>query len=191
MELDRACAYILNKLKTELPEYLHYHNVEHTQDVYAVAIELARHEEIVDSEKQLLFTAACFHDTGFLERSVGHETVSCRLASQILPDFGYKPDEIERICSIIMATKIPQQPKNHTEEILSDADLDYLGRDDFQFISDKLFSELSLLGVVSSYREWNEIQVRFMENHRYFTKTSRALRQVKKDENLKQIKAKL
>ncbi|MDB5149108.1 MAG: phosphohydrolase [Mucilaginibacter sp.] len=191
MELDRACNYILNKLKTELPNHLHYHNVGHTKDVYTVAVELARLEEIIESEKQLLFTAACFHDTGFLERAVGHEIVSCRLATQILPDFGYKPNEIDRVCSIIMATKIPQQPKNHTEEILSDADLDYLGRDDFQFISDKLFSELSLLGVVSSYREWNQIQVAFMENHRYFTKTARALREAKKDENLKQIKAKL
>jgi uncharacterized protein len=191
MELDRACAYILNKLKAELPDYLHYHNAGHTQDVYMTVIRLAELEKIADHEKQLLFTAACFHDTGFLERAAGHETVSCRLANQILPDFDYKPDEIERVCSIIMATKIPQQPKNHTEEILSDADLDYLGRDDFQFISDKLFSELSLLGVVSSYGEWNQIQVAFMENHRYFTKTSRALREAKKEENLKQIKAKL
>jgi len=191
MELDRACAYILNKLANELPDHLCYHNVEHTKDVYTVATQLANKENISDHEKKLLLTAACFHDTGFLERSVGHETVSCRLASQILPDFGYKPDEIERICSMIMATKIPQQPKNHTEEILSDADLDYLGRDDFQFISNKLFSELSLLGIVSSYEEWNQIQVRFMENHRYFTKTSRALRGAKKDENLKQIQTKL
>ena len=30
-----------------------------------------------------------------------------------------------------MATKIPQKPQNHYEEVLSDADLDYLGRDDF------------------------------------------------------------
>jgi uncharacterized protein len=191
MELDRACAYILNKLKTELPDYLHYHNVGHTQDVYAVAIELAGLEKIADHEKKLLFTAACFHDTGFLECTIGHEDVSCRLAHEILPDFGYKPDEINQVCAIIMATKIPQQPKNHTGEILSDADLDYLGRDDFEFISDKLFSELSLLGVVSSYREWNQIQVAFMENHRYFTNTSRALREAKKDENLKLIKAKL
>lgn len=191
MEPERACDYILNKLKTELPDYLHYHNVGHTQDVYSVAIELAGREEIIASEKPLLFTAACFHDAGFLERAIGHENVSCRLAHEILPGFGYMPDEIERVCSIIMATKIPQQPKNHTEEILSDADLDYLGRDDFEFISDKLFSELSLLGVVSSYREWNHIQVAFMENHRYFTKTSRKLREAKKDGNLKLIKAKL
>jgi len=191
MELDRACDYILNKLAKELPDHLCYHNVGHTKDVYKVAAELARRENIPDHEQKLLLTAACFHDTGFLECSTGHENVSCRLANEILPDFGYKPDEIERVCSIIMATKIPQQPKNHTEEILSDADLDYLGRDDFQAVSDKLFSELTLLGAVSSYEEWNQIQVRFMENHRYFTKTSRMLREAKKDENLRQIKTKL
>ncbi len=191
MDIDRACAYILNKLENELPDHLCYHNVGHTKDVYKAAIKLADMESIADHEKKLLLTAACFHDTGFLERTTGHENVSCRLANEILPDFGYKADEIEAICSIIMATKVPQQPKNHTEEILSDADLDYLGRDDFQVISDKLFSELSFLGVVSSYREWNQVQVAFMENHRYFTKSSRALREAKKEENLKQIKTKL
>ncbi len=191
MELDRACAYILKKLANELPDHLCYHNVGHTKDVYKVAAGLALRENVAYDEKKLILTAACFHDTGFLECTTGHENVSCRLATEILPDFGYKPGEIEQICSMIMATKIPQQPKNHIEEILSDADLDYLGRDDFQFISDKLFSELSLLGVVSSYEEWNQIQVRFIENHRYFTKTSRALREAKKDENLKLIKAKL
>jgi uncharacterized protein len=191
MELDRACAYILNKLAKELPHHLSYHNVGHTKDVYEVARELADHENIAEHEKKLLLTAACFHDSGFLERTTGHENVSCRIANEILPDFGYKAGDIEQVCSIIMATKMPQQPKNHTEEILSDADLDYLGRDDFQFISDKLFSELSFLGVVSSYRDWNKIQAAFMENHRYFTKTSRMLREAKKDENLEQIKAKL
>jgi uncharacterized membrane-anchored protein YitT (DUF2179 family)/predicted metal-dependent HD superfamily phosphohydrolase len=191
MELDRACAYILNKLAKELPDHLCYHNVGHTKDVYTVAMELAEGENITDHEKKLLLTAACFHDTGFLELTTGHETVSCRLANEILLDFGYKPDEIEEICSIIMATKIPQEPKSHAGEILSDADLDYLGRDDFLSVSDKLFSELSFLGVVSSYHDWNKIQVAFMESHRYFTKTSRALREAKKDENLKRIKAKL
>ena len=191
MELDRACAYILNKLANELPDNLCYHNVEHTKDVYSVAMELAKQENIADHEKKLLLTAACFHDTGFLERTTGHENVSCRIANEVLPDFGYKPDEIERICAIIMATKMPQQPKNNTEEILSDADLDYLGRDDFQLISDKLFSELSFLGAVTTYHDWNKIQVTFMENHHYFTKTSRMLRGAKKEENLKRIKAKL
>src|SRR5579872_4286957 len=122
MDVDSACAYILNKLANELPDNLPYHNVEHTRDVYVTARDIAEREGLTDHEKQLLLTAACFHDTGFLERTTGHEKVSCRLAQEILPGFGYKTDDIERICSIIMATKIPQQPKNHTEEILSDAD---------------------------------------------------------------------
>ena len=38
-----------------------------------------------------------------------------------------KKKDIEIICGIIMATKIPQRPKNYLEEIICDADLNYLG----------------------------------------------------------------
>ena len=38
---------------------------------------------------------------------------------------------------LILATKVPQKPKNKLEKIICDADLDYLGREDFDNISDK------------------------------------------------------
>jgi len=191
MELELACGYILNRLKNDLPDYLHYHSVLHTHDVYAVAKQLAESEKLDAYEKQLLFTAACYHDSGFLECTIGHEAVSCRIAKEILPGYGYTADEIDQVCGIIMATKLPQQPKNRVEEILSDADLDYLGRGDFLPISNRLFFELSALGTVTSFKQWNEMQVAFMESHHYFTSTAQQFRQAKKEENLKAIKAKL
>ena len=57
-------------------------------------------------------------------------------------------DEIERICDMIMVTKYPHQPKNITEQIICDADLDYLGRDDFFKIANSLFKELSANGSI-------------------------------------------
>jgi uncharacterized protein len=77
------------------------------------------------------------------------------------------------------------------EEILADADLDYLGRDDFFIIGETLYREFKTLGIVNNEEEWNQLQVRFLENHHYFTKTSVNLRQAKKEEHLKQVKAKL
>ena len=52
-----------------------------------------------------------------------------------------------------MATKVPQSPKNHLEEILCDCDLDYLGRDDFEKISNNLFSEWKEHGLVTNVEE--------------------------------------
>jgi len=191
MQFKEAGNYILNRLNNELPDHLYYHNKAHTQDVYDAAKQLAAFEKINAYETQLLLTAACYHDSGFLERTAGHETVSCRIASQTLPGYGYTESEIERICGIIMATKLPQQPKNLLEQVLSDADLDYLGRDDFPLISHKLFLEVLALGTVASKEEWDHLQVEFIGNHHYFTHSAIKLRAAKKEENLKQIKAKL
>jgi len=86
---------------------------------------------------------------------------------------------------MIMATKIPQTPLNHLEQIMADADLDYLGRDDFQVISDRLFQELE----IPDKNKWNKIQIAFFEKHSYFTESAKRLRNDKKQENLAKIKA--
>jgi uncharacterized protein len=191
MLLDDAGNFILNKLLKELPAHLSYHNVDHTRDVYEAAKRIGELEQIPDDEMNLLLTAALFHDSGFLMKAKGHEEESCRIAQRELPAFDYKPGEIDRICCIIMATKLPQSPACHLEKILADADLDYLGRDDFFNISDKLYRENEFTGLVCNQQDWNRSQVEFIENHQYFTNTAINLRQAKKEANLEQIKAHL
>ena len=92
---------------------------------------------------------------------------------------------------MIMATKVPQQPQNHLEQIICDADLDYLGRDDFFIIGDKLFAELSVYGILNTEEEWNKLQVRFLEAHNFFTKTAIKTRKKRKDKHLRMVKSKL
>ena len=92
---------------------------------------------------------------------------------------------------MIRATRIPQSPKTHLERILADADLDYLGRDDFFEVGDRLFTELHLLGKIASKAEWDKLQLEFMQDHSYFTKTAINLRQDKKAANIAQIRISL
>lgn len=191
MQLDEAGNYIIKKLNDELPAHLNYHNASHTLDVFEAAKRLALADGISADEMLLLLTAAYYHDSGFLVKANGHEEESCRIVRQTLPNYGYSQDNINIICGMIMATRLPQSPKNHLEEILADADLDYLGRDDFSFIANQLFLENSYFGTAGDIDEWNRKQVDFMENHRYFTKTANNLRQAKKDANLGRVKAKL
>lgn len=191
MQFENAGKFILNKLSNELPQHLFYHSVEHIDDVYAAAEKLGKQENISDYEMKLLLTAAWFHDSGFLKGAKGHEEESCRIARQFLPDYNYSNEEIECICGMIMATQIPQSPKNHLEEILADADLDYLGRDDFFTIGDKLFAELSIFGFLNTEDDWNRLQVRFLESHHYFTPTAIQQRQAKKEAHLTLVKSKI
>lgn len=188
MLFEQAGKYILKRLGNELPAHLTYHHTHHITDVHQAAKRIGKQEGISDAEMQLLLTAALYHDAGFLVGPDGHEEVSCRIAKEILPQFEYRDNEIEIICGLIRATRIPQSPRNHLEQVLADADLDYLGREDFETISDKLYHELAYAGKVNNKQQWDLIQVKFMENHHYFTQTSINTRQAQKERNLAKIK---
>jgi uncharacterized protein len=191
MQFEKAKKFILSKLKRELPKHLSYHSVEHITDVYEASGRIAESEGISKEEVKLLLTAALFHDSGFLQGPKEHEKVSCTIAREHLPEYGYTEEQIEKICGMIMATRIPQTPHNHLEEIICDADLDYLGREDFFDIGNKLFEELLMYGIITDEQQWNYLQMKFLETHDYFTETSKRLRQRKKDEHLRLIKSKL
>lgn len=185
----QACKYfILDKLERELPSQLTYHGLHHTLDVLAITKELCYLEEVSTHSTMLLKTAALFHDSGFTISNVEHEQKGCQIARQHLPEFGYSPTEIDQVCGMIMATKIPQSPQNFLEKIICDADLDYLGRDDFYDIGGTLFAELKFYDILHSEQEWNLIQVKFLESHTFFTPTNRRRRAPRKAEYLDELR---
>lgn len=191
MQFKNAEKFILNKLRTELPHHLFYHGIDHTMDVYGEAKRIAKEKGISGYEQKLLLTAALFHDSGFIKTREGHEAESCLMARQYLPSYGYQDIEIELICDMIMATRTPQSPQTYLEEIICDADLDYLGRDDFFTLSNGLFKELRFEGLVKDEKEWDRQQAEFMQRHHYHTPNSVKLRQAKKEEYIKLVKSKI
>jgi HD superfamily phosphodiesterase len=176
--------YILERLTTGLPPHLHYHSTKHTLDVYNTAAMIAVNENINAENTRLLLTAALFHDSGFLQQSKGHEAISCEIASEALPGFGYAKTEIEKICLMVSATRIPQNPDSLLEQILCDADLDYLGRDDFFETGHNLYLEMLAEGTIANETEFDRLQIDFLQQHHYFTKTSQQLRNDKKAQHL-------
>ena len=126
MEFENVKKFILAKLRKELPRSLTYHSLGHIKDVYKAAQKLAKLEGVSGEELTLLLTAVLFHDSGFLIQQKEHERVGCEIARKHLPDYGYSDKQIETICGMIMATRIPQTPHNKLEQIICDADLDYL-----------------------------------------------------------------
>lgn len=187
----KAERFILSKLKKELSPKLHYHSYDHSKDVTRQVERVAIGEGITDEDLFLLKTAASYHDAGFVKKYDKNEPIGAEMAQEILPKFGYTQAHIDRIKELIFVTQIPHQPKNKLEEIMCDADLDYLGRDDFHEIADKLRRELREHGKIDSDRKWDEIQVSFLTQHRYFTQTSINTRREKKIQNLQVIKEKL
>ena len=190
-QFEQLKNFILNKLRGELPAHLTYHNIDHTNDVMQAADLLAIAENITAADKSLLAAAALLHDTGFLTGRENHEESSCNIARYYLPVYGYSPEEIAIICGLIMATRLPQSPNSKLAEILCDADLDYLGRDDFFALSNRLFDELKNESLVQDEGQWNRQQADFMAGHSYFTKTAINLRQPQKERYIDLIKLKI
>ncbi|MFP4620842.1 MAG: adenylate/guanylate cyclase domain-containing protein [Bacteroidales bacterium] len=181
--------FILDKLEKELPYYLYYHNVKHTIDVVN-QVELIGYGEGVDDEAILLLkTAALFHDAGHIISYDHHEFYGAQLAKEYLPKFKYNQEQIDKICELIMATKIPPEPGNLLEKIMCDADLDYLGRSDFIPVSNTLYEELKEQNKIGNINEWNKLQLKFISHHQYFTQTALNLREVNKQKQIERIKS--
>lgn len=168
---------VIQRLRIELPDRLYYHSPEHTLDVLEKAEFLGNYENLTQRELLLLRLAALFHDTGFALSAEDHEENSCRFAEPYLNQLQLSTDEKEEVRKAIIATRLPQTPQNRIGEILCDADLDYLGRDDFFPIAELLFRELQAGGKISTIEQWNNIQIAFLRQHRYFTEFSQINRE--------------
>ena len=166
---DKLKREVMSEMEKKLPQYLKYHSVEHTEGVLKDAILIANEEGASESELFKIKIASLLHDTGFMFTYQNHEEASCAYAKVILPKYHISPEDISHICEMIMATKIPQSPKDQCGSILADADLAYLGTDDFSAISSLLFAELKYFNPLLELHAWNEIQIKFLNQHQYFT----------------------
>lgn len=188
MNVEKAEIYIVDQFRRRLSDTLYYHGLHHTLDVANAALHLAALEGVKDQElRDLLKTAALYHDSGFMYTYQEHEQEGCRIAREALPGFGYNPGQIETICGMILATRIPQSPKTHLEQIICDADLDYLGRADFEPIAETLYRELKARNMVTDIDAWNAIQVKFIGAHKYWTQSAQRLRELPKQANLETL----
>jgi len=180
--------FIRARFRNEFPP-LAYHNPEHIQDVYESALRIADAETVNAEGKDLIRVAALFHDAGFIHTVEQHEARGADMAASVMPAFGFTTEHISVVRQMILSTRVPQQPVSLLDRIICDADLDYLGRDDFYTTGGRLFRELLDTGVVKDERGWNSLQKKFLEAHRYHTEFSRKNREPGKQARLLEISA--
>ncbi len=187
-----AIGHALARLRQELPPELSYHDLYHTeQDVLPAARRLAARNGVSEQDAPLLEVAAAYHDIGFTVHSQGHEVHSAEIVASALPSFGLSPAQIAIIQGMIAATRWPQSPRTLLEEILVDADLDVLGREDYPVRNQALRAELAALGTLFSNEAWLRAQLALLEDHRYFTAAARCLRDEGKRKNIEFTKERL
>ncbi len=190
-DFELAKQYVSGRLARELSPHLTYHSLRHTlDDVLPAAQRLGEASAPDDSQMLLLTTAALFHDTGFLLSYQAHEDQSIRLARAALPDFGYAAEQIDAIADLIGATRMPQRPCGQLQELLCDADLDLLGREDFMPLNRALLAELRHYSARPIPENvWLHEQTRFLEEHHFFSPAALALRSAGEARNLTLMRA--
>ena len=192
MNLPAARHHIQSRLAAELPDALTYHNAEHTADVCRAALNLARLEGVMDETALGCLELACLmHDAGFIKSPHKHEQRACALVDEWLPEFGVGEEERALIKELILATELHSPATTQLEQIMQDADLDYLGRSDYSARAEGLREELNQRGQRFSEEDWIEFQIHFLSTHRYKTASARELRQAGKQAHLEALKERL
>jgi uncharacterized protein len=190
--IEAAIAYALHRLAVELPREMTYHSVAHTRDeVLPAAAELAELAELGERDTRLLRVAAAYHDVGYIERPDDHEICSARVAAQVLPAFAFDAQATEDVMALILATRLPQTPRNLLQALMCDADLSGLASPDFFDRSLDLLRERRALGQSVTDAEWWSQQIDFLAEHHYWTEQAEELREAGKARNLMMLQQRL
>jgi predicted metal-dependent HD superfamily phosphohydrolase len=169
-----------------------YHNLTHTQGVVKAASQIANHYQLNEKDFFIVTTAAWFHDAGYFEDAKNHEVKGVEMANAFLKKHEVAEEVMLSIDNCILATKLPQSPKNKLEEIVCDADLFHLGTDYFNETNKLMRKESETTkGIAISKEEWRKGTIRLFETHHYFTDYCQLLLNDKKKENLDKLKSKV
>ena len=105
---------------------------------------------------------------------------------------GFNAEQIRLIGDMILATSLDIEPVGLLQEIICDADHDYLGRADYYVVASKLKEEMIAFGHDLSEEEWIQMQIRFLgEQHQFYTVTALNIRQKGKMNRLAELKTAL
>jgi predicted metal-dependent HD superfamily phosphohydrolase len=169
-----------------------YHNFTHTAEVVKVAEEIANASGVDESEKEVLLIAAWFHDIGHTECCDGHEDVGIERAAKFLKENDYPDDRIEKVVSLINATRMPRNPKNLLEEIICDADLHHLGTNTYDVKGELFRNEVEALnGSKIAEEDWLKNNLKFFNEHKFFTDCAKQRFETQKNINYIKIEKKL
>jgi predicted metal-dependent HD superfamily phosphohydrolase len=190
--VEEAKIFVSNILDTQLPKSRVFHTKIHTFDVLGNVELIGKYHNFKEDDLNILRLSALFHDIGYIKKYAGHEEESVTMASDFLMLKKIKKTTIKIITTAILATKVPQSPRDIYSKILCDADLMHLTYDSY-FDNKKLMrQEWELSGIISlSEKEFDINSVQFFNSHKYHSEYGKLILQPKKESNLEMIKNKI
>lgn len=179
-----AGRYITRLFATKLSGYLVFHNFHHTSNVVLGVKDIGRHLYLGKEEREILLLAAWFHDSGHIIKYIGHEEASQQIAAEWMEKENYLKEKLERVLGCIAATHLPQQPKTLIQEVICDADLYHLSLGEYCHIQFQLREEFKrVFNKEYSNMQWLEGNLKFLDNHQYFTEFGKTVLAERKKKN--------
>jgi predicted metal-dependent HD superfamily phosphohydrolase len=169
--LSAAQDYVSDLFINKVDKAIHFHTLQHTQEVLAGCETMADYYRLEDEDRFAVMLAAWFHDTGYSSgRALGHENASIELAAKFMNEHRVSPQVTDKVIGCINATRLPQTPHSLIEQIICDSDLFHLGTSDFKEKNKLLREELNDFGNMDlSKKDWRKKNIEFLTKHNYFT----------------------
>ncbi|MDX1477349.1 MAG: DUF5706 domain-containing protein [Saprospiraceae bacterium] len=190
--VEKAEDFVRKIYREEVSDQFYYHNLEHTLQVKEVLQELAEEAGVTGTDLEDLILSALFHDTGFARSYVDHEQHSKKIAEDFLRAHDVEERRIKQILGCIDATQMWQLPTNKLQMLIKDADTSGLGSVKFTEYTERLRKELNAVrneGI--DELGWDHINLKFLQDHQYFTAEARNRFAGLKKQNLRMIQEKL
>ena len=187
--LEKTENFVVDLLSNKFASSYLYHNLNHTHRVVKSTKELLNFYNLEEAENEIVLLAAWLHDTGYTEGSGNHEETSCDITRNFLGRQAYDEQKIDRVCSLIMASKRFHEPQNLLEEIIRDADCSHFGKKSYMETSELLREELEILGLATySQKEWREANLKMLQtDQRFYTDYALQNWQEEKNKNIRRL----
>src|SRR6476620_3635807 len=187
--ISAAEQYVVNFFSQKIGKEFTFHSFNHTREVVLHTELIAGNYELSEEDHTAVLLAAWFHDTGYsagLKKN--HEEESQKIATEFLRKYNAPQSLVDKVNGCIIATRMPQSPSNLMEQIICDADLFHLGTKDFKERNKLLRQEINALEEEKiGKKEWVNLNIEFLDRHRYFTDYAKEMLEPVKRTHLKDL----
>ena len=191
--IEQSENLVSNLLKDKLSNLYSYHNFSHTFNVVGAVNKLCIKENVEGVEKEMLLTAAWFHDTGYINGTEDHENESVKIAAAFLKEKGQSEEFIAGVSKLILATSKLYIPQTLSEKIIKDADFVHITSLEYTSTCELLRFELkNTMNLSFDNLEWAKENLNFLVNtHRFYTDYALKKWQPLKEKNIVMVQKKL
>jgi len=181
--------YITDLLEKELPKEIVFHNLDHARMVADSTEYIGTEVGLNEDDLNIAIICAWFHDTGFTVNPLNHEIESVKIATEFLKSHSVSEVIIEHVEKVILATAMPQNPKDEVAKVVCDADLRHLSQKNYlQMIDDLRIEWNNTYENGWKRRKFLNMSEKFFKTHHYHTEFAKEFLNPGKQKNFELLK---